>query len=388
MGTLVLLSAGLAGTLVALSILATGMTEDAYLQRLTTDLETAIKAEPRFAEIFRTPANTEQLKAYIKFFVRITPMVTAAVWTAIMVANIWIATKVLKMSERDTRPWAPFPEIALPRLASLALAGSILGAALPGTLGFIAEAYAASLLCAFAILGMAVLHCLTRGFSRPRVRTGNRLFLIVHVQLAGGCPVRHAWHRRAGLRPARPPKRHRIGRHPDIDLQHSNHRQDTGVRNMEVVLLERIERLGQMGDVVRVKDGYARNFLLPQKKALRATKANMERFETERAQLEAVNLERKTEAEAVSEKVDGESFVILRQAGEAGQLYGSVTTPRYRRTGHRRRHDDYPEPGHPGHADQNRRPARSARFAAPGSHHFRDHQCGAHRRRSRTAGAR
>ena len=95
---------------------------------------------------------------------------------------------------------------------------------------------------------------------------------------------------------------------------------------MEVVLLERIEKLGQMGDVVRVKDGYARNFLLPQKKALRANKANLERFETERAQLEATNLERRTEAESVAEKVDGESFVILRQAGEAGQLYGSVTT--------------------------------------------------------------
>ena len=95
---------------------------------------------------------------------------------------------------------------------------------------------------------------------------------------------------------------------------------------MEVVLLERIEKLGQMGDVVRVKDGYARNFLLPQKKALRATKSNMERFETDRAQLEAANLERRTEAESVGEKVDGESFVVLRQAGEAGQLYGSVTT--------------------------------------------------------------
>lgn len=95
---------------------------------------------------------------------------------------------------------------------------------------------------------------------------------------------------------------------------------------MEVVLLERIERLGQMGDVVRVKDGYARNYLLPQKKALRATKVNLESFETGRAQLEATNLERRTEAEAVAEKVNGEIYVVLRQAGEAGQLYGSVTT--------------------------------------------------------------
>lgn len=93
---------------------------------------------------------------------------------------------------------------------------------------------------------------------------------------------------------------------------------------MEVVLLERVEKLGQMGDVVNVKDGYARNFLLPQSKALRATKVNLEQFETQRAQLEARNLEMKKEAEAVAEKLDGQQFVIIRQASEAGSLYGSV----------------------------------------------------------------
>jgi large subunit ribosomal protein L9 len=95
---------------------------------------------------------------------------------------------------------------------------------------------------------------------------------------------------------------------------------------MQVILLERIGRLGQMGDVVTVKDGYARNFLLPQGKALRATKANRERFDSQRAQLEAHNLERKSEAEAVAAKLDGQSFIIIRQAGESGQLYGSVST--------------------------------------------------------------
>ena len=95
---------------------------------------------------------------------------------------------------------------------------------------------------------------------------------------------------------------------------------------MEVILLERIGRLGQMGDVVTVKDGFARNFLLPQGKALRATKANRERFEKERAQLEARNLELKSEAGAVAEKLQGKSFIIIRQAGDSGQLYGSVTT--------------------------------------------------------------
>ena len=95
---------------------------------------------------------------------------------------------------------------------------------------------------------------------------------------------------------------------------------------MQVILLERIGHLGQMGDVVTVKDGFARNFLLPQGKALRATKANRERFEKERAQLEARNLELKSEAGAVADKLQGKSFIIIRQAGDSGQLYGSVTT--------------------------------------------------------------
>lgn len=95
---------------------------------------------------------------------------------------------------------------------------------------------------------------------------------------------------------------------------------------MEVILLERIEALGQMGDVVKVKPGFARNFLLPQKKALRATKENREYFEKQRAQLEAQNLQRRKDAEAVSGKMDNVSVVIIRQAGEFGQLYGSVST--------------------------------------------------------------
>ncbi|HEV2558489.1 MAG TPA: 50S ribosomal protein L9 [Microvirga sp.] len=95
---------------------------------------------------------------------------------------------------------------------------------------------------------------------------------------------------------------------------------------MEVILLERVAKLGQMGETVKVRDGYARNFLLPRNKALRATKANKERFETQRAQLEARNLERRKEAEAVGGKLNGQSFTVIRQAGESGVLYGSVST--------------------------------------------------------------
>lgn len=95
---------------------------------------------------------------------------------------------------------------------------------------------------------------------------------------------------------------------------------------MEIILLERIEKLGQMGDQVKVKDGYARNFLLPQKKALRATAENKLRFESERAQLETHSLERKKDAEAVAGKLEGTKYVILRQASDMGQLYGSVSS--------------------------------------------------------------
>ena len=95
---------------------------------------------------------------------------------------------------------------------------------------------------------------------------------------------------------------------------------------MEVILLERIAKLGQMGDTVRVKQGYARNFLLPKGKALRLTDANRKKFEEQRVQIEARNLEQKREAEAVAEKLVGQSFVVIRSASNTGSLYGSVTT--------------------------------------------------------------
>jgi large subunit ribosomal protein L9 len=95
---------------------------------------------------------------------------------------------------------------------------------------------------------------------------------------------------------------------------------------VEVILLERVENLGQMGDVVRVRPGYARNFLLPRKKALRATDANRKRFEEQRVQLEAVNLQRRQEAEKVSPALQDMTVTLLRQAGETGQLFGSATT--------------------------------------------------------------
>jgi large subunit ribosomal protein L9 len=95
---------------------------------------------------------------------------------------------------------------------------------------------------------------------------------------------------------------------------------------VELILLQRVEKLGQMGELVRVKPGYARNFLLPQKKAIRANKDNLARFETQRAQLEAQNIKRREEAERIAERVVGLSVVVIRQAGESGSLYGSVSS--------------------------------------------------------------
>jgi len=95
---------------------------------------------------------------------------------------------------------------------------------------------------------------------------------------------------------------------------------------MQVILLERIEDLGGIGDEVKVRDGYARNFLLPQKKALRATETNRKAFEARRAEIEAKNAEAKAAAEKASGNIDGQSYVLIRQAGEAGQLYGSVSS--------------------------------------------------------------
>jgi len=95
--------------------------------------------------------------------------------------------------------------------------------------------------------------------------------------------------------------------------------------SVELILLQRVEKLGQMGDKVRVKPGYARNFLLPQKRAIRANKANLAQFETQRVQLEATNIKRREEAERLSERMAGLTVVLIRSAGDSGALYGSVS---------------------------------------------------------------
>ena len=143
---------------------------------------------------------------------------------------------------------------------------------------------------------------------------------------------------------------------------------------MEIILLERVAKLGALGQVVKVKDGFARNFLLRRGKALRATDANKAKFETQRAVLEAKNAERRKGAQAEAQGLDGKSFVIIRQAGESGQLYGSVIAPRHRRSGLHLRCGRRTQPRVARYADQDHRHVYGNGCTAPGSGSEDHHQ--------------
>ncbi len=157
--------------------------------------------------------------------------------------------------------------------------------------------------------GLAVIHMAVR-------RHPARLFMLIGVYVVAFVSV---WADRTDRRP-------RCGRAMARVAAAAGRRLGPGREVMvDVILLERVEHLGQMGQVVKVRPGYARNFLLPQKKALRATKDNLKYFESQRTQLEANNLKLKGEAAEVAAKLDGVAVVIIRQAGESGQLYGSVS---------------------------------------------------------------
>ncbi len=164
MGRLVLWAAAIAGALVTVSVLRAGPGAEAYYQNLKSGLDQMLALQPDLAEALRQ-AGSEQLDVLIAFFIRVTPMVMAALWTLILTGNLWLGAKVLTISGRSPRPWAPFPELEFPRLATAALGVSLVAALLPGTIGLIAEAFAAALVCAFAILGLAVIHYVTRKFS-------------------------------------------------------------------------------------------------------------------------------------------------------------------------------------------------------------------------------
>ena len=175
-GRLVLWAAVIAGALVVVSIFRAGPGAEAYFQNMMTGLEKALELQPELADALRQ-AGADQFDALLAFFIRVTPMIMAALWTLILTANIWLGAKILTVSGRSPRPWASFPRIDFPRLASVALGASLVGALLPGTVGLIAESFAAALICAFAVLGLAVIHYVTRDFA-------GRVFVLATAYLA------------------------------------------------------------------------------------------------------------------------------------------------------------------------------------------------------------
>ena len=211
----------------------------------------------------------------------------------------------------------------LPREAAMALAVAVILSFVGGIIGIIAGVAAAGLLMAYSILGFAVLHAVTRGMNAR----GFVLGAVYASVLVFGWPMLLLC--LIGLADAIFDLRGRVARRPPaivLNVSHVHSDPDQGAKPMEVILLERVGRLGHMGDVVRVKDGFARNFLLPQGKALRATADNRKRFEEIKSDLQAKNLEAKGGAEKLAATLDGKTVIVIRQASESGQLYGSVST--------------------------------------------------------------
>ncbi len=164
MGRLVLWAAAIAGALMTVSVLRGGPGAEAYFQNMKAGLDAMLERQPDLVSAL-SPAGADQFEALMAFFIRVTPIVMASLWTLILIGNVWMGTKVLKIAGNSPRPWAPFPNLEFPRLASVALGASLVAALLPGTIGLIAEGFAAALVCAFAVLGLAVIHYVTRDFS-------------------------------------------------------------------------------------------------------------------------------------------------------------------------------------------------------------------------------
>jgi ribosomal protein L9 len=257
-----------------------------------------------------SPEGIAEMK---QFFLYALPAIQAAMWVTILLAGWYVASAIVRMSGRSKRPKDDIPsQLRMPRTAAIALAVGGAMSFVDGGLGLIGWTICGAFGMGFIIAGFAIAHHRTRG--KP-----------ARAAFVGGLSLDGPLYRAVGVFPV--PRAVRHGPHSHGDRLRSQLQNLTTPRKdttMDVILLERIAKLGQMGETVKVRDGYARNFLLPQGKALRANAANKARFEAERSVLEARNNERKAEAEKIAEKLDGQTFVVVRSAGETGQLYGSV----------------------------------------------------------------
>ena len=238
------------------------------------------------------------------------PALVLTSWQIMVMVNGLLAQGVLSRFSLNLRPGAPFHELWLPQWLSIAFAAALVASFMPGPdrrPGRQRRDRGRAALCLSRSVGYT---CAVGALARADIHPGMRIFRPVRRRLArvdrrGDRLFRDMAFPAAAVFRRSPPGR--------------------GGVMMQVILLERVEKLGQMGDVVDVKPGYARNFLLPQNKALRATEENTQTFESRRVQLEADNLERREEAEKISVDFDGLTVVLTRQASEGDQLYGSVT---------------------------------------------------------------
>ena len=176
LGHLVLWSAAIAGTLMAAFVLLVGAASEDYVKSALELLKQIKEADPQVAQALSGLSDAE-LETYFSLIARLVPVVAAAGWTVTCVGNIWAASKVVTVSGRSARPWPPFPEMSFPRPASIALGLALAASLLPGTLGRVAEGYASAMVCAFAILGLAVLHDISR-------KLDGRVFILTTGYLA------------------------------------------------------------------------------------------------------------------------------------------------------------------------------------------------------------
>ena len=324
--------------------------------------------------------------ALFDLFVIAIPPIAAAFTTATLMFNLWLAARVVALSGRLRRPWPDLTAIALPALRIGPARGRLGGdSSCRDFVGLVAGFLVATLLvalCGARSCGAARHHartCKARVVVLATVYATIAMFgwPLVGIILLGlvDAAVRSAPPRAGAARTAGA---------AELNVMNFPLNLIDGETIMEVILLERVAKLGQMGDVVRVKDGFARNFLLPKGKALRATKDNRTKFEGMKAQLETRNLELKGEADKVGEKLDGQTFVV-HPAGvgyRAALRLGVGARPRH---GHDRgRVQRQPQPDRAQRADQDHRAAQGAGRAASRGRGRRHGQRRPQRRRSRT----
>ena len=305
-----------------------------------------------------SPGDNER---WIAALAIIAPAAATIVAMMTLTLNLWLAGKITATSGRLHRPWPELKRAELPPMTLVVLSVALAFCFVGGIIALFAQITATALLMAYAITGFAVLHTLTLALKgRAFWLCSTYAFVMVFgwpvlAMVALGLADAVFGLRERFLRGKPPPLPAALNSIHPLQPHHHHFNRRT---NMEVILLERVAKLGQMGEVVKVRDGFARNFLLKRGKALRATSDNRAKFDGMKAELEANNLKAKGEATKVAEKIDGRNVVVLRQASETGQLFGSVSVRDIIASFEADKRHHQPQPGHAGRADQDHRQAQ------------------------------